>query len=299
MNKPIVLLILGAVVGIVAGAAIMHQWLMPQLWERDAELARLDQHQSVSGSPGNGEAARLARLEEERVAYEDNLAKLRAEVESLKQRSTVEAASPELAVVEDPLTAADGTNGPPQADNEGERDNRRRGRGGPWGEGTPEEQEARRQEFRTRMQDNLTNFFTGELEKSSTPAMQERLVALEGQVNDMMELRRQMREAETDGDRKALGAAYEESMVAAQGIMKEQRRDIIDTLATQFNITNSKDQAAFRQAVQAAVESPFFGDNPSALVWNSGRGGGGGFGGGGGGGRPGGGGFGGGGPPGR
>jgi hypothetical protein len=118
----------------------------------------------------------------------------------------------------------------------------------------------------------MANVFTGELEKSSTPEMQERLVALEQKTHEMMDLRNQMRTAETDEEREALGRAFGETMSAAREIMQEQQADMLGAIANQFGITKESDQAAFEQAVRAAVDSPLFSDNPGALLWGAGRG---------------------------
>jgi hypothetical protein len=263
--KTLLFAVVGLVVGIVLGAGGMHQTLTPQLLELDAKL-KVQERVAAALQRDPGDAEKLARLEAEREQNATALSKLRGELEVLEKASTVDNAVPEPAAIE---TIADAVPAPQPT--EGDRENRGR-RGGPWDRGgTPEEREARRQEFVTQLRDNLTEFFTGELEKSNTPEVQERLVALETQVHDMMDIRRQMREVDSEDERDALRTSFEESMDAARGIMREQQQHMIGAIAGQFNINDEADRAAFELAVQSAVESPFFRDNPASLLWSAGR----------------------------
>jgi len=275
--KTTALTIVGIILGLVAGAGGMHQWLMPQVIERDIQLRERDQ-QLASLRPNDELASRLARLEAERQDYARTLGDLRDELESLRVTARVEGSNPEFADLDAMLDAAVDSEvegeagGEDAARPEGEGRERWRGWGGErGGDGTAAERDARRQEFVAQMQDNLTNFFTGELEKSSTPAMQQRLVTLEAQVYDMMELRRQMRGVEDEAERDALREAYSQTMAAAEATMRDQQRDMLDAIASQFNITNQGDQAAFESAVRAAMGSPFFSSNPSTIFWSASR----------------------------
>ena len=268
MKTPLIVA-LGIVIGVVAGAGGMHQWLMPQLLDLDYRLAERERALAIQDT-GEDASARLARLEEERLGYDQTIERLREELETLKNVATVAPAAAEMAV-EEPSVSATAVDSERRGGSEGD-ERRRDRRGGPWGgEGTPEEREARRQEFVTTLQNNLTDFFTGELENSNTPEVQERLVALETQVHEMMDLRRQMRGVENDEERDALRAAFGDTMDAAGTIMKEQQQHMVDAIATQFNIKNDADKAAFQAAVQKAIDSPFFSDNPASLFWSAGR----------------------------
>jgi DNA repair exonuclease SbcCD ATPase subunit len=284
--KNVLAVLLGSVLGLVLGAGAMHQWLMPQLFESNAKLTVAEQKLAALEQETESSGEQVARLEAERNQYSERLASLQSKLDAVvgtappaevalpMEEETDADASAEPAVDEAAVPPAEGERGPG------------RNRGDRWGGGTPEEREARRQEFATRMQENMANFFTGELEKSNTPEMQERLVALEQKTQEMLDLRSQMRAAETDEEREALGQAFGESMNAAREIMQEQQGDMLGAIANQFGITKEGDQAAFEQAVRSAMESPIFSDNPGALLWNAGGGGGGmggrsGFGGGG------------------
>jgi hypothetical protein len=275
--KIIVAVILGAVLGAVGGAGAIYQRLTPALEVARAELLDANQKLAAVLSSADRDAEKLARLEVERSQYSERLAALQAKVDEAVPAESVAPAEVDLAT-EEPVDAAveseaDGAASDAEggSDRDRERERGDRGdRGDRWG-GTPEERQARREEFATRMQENMANFFTGELEKSSTPEMQERLVALEQKTQEMMDLRNQMRAAETDEEREALGAAFGETMSAAREIMQEQQADMLGAIANQFGITKESDQAAFEQAVRAAVDSPMFSDNPGALMWGAGR----------------------------
>jgi hypothetical protein len=272
--KSVVAVILGAVLGAVVGAGAMHQWLMPQLGEANAKLLDVEQKLAAqSATESDGE--KVARLEAERGQYSERLAALQAKLDEAVDTEPVAPAEVEMSA-EETLDAAavepEAEEAAPDAEDNRGPERGRGDRGERWG-GTPEERQARREEFAARMQDNMANFFTGELEKSSTPEMQERLVALEQKTQEMMDLRNQMRAAETDEEREALGAAFGETMTAAREIMQEQQADMLGAIANQFGITKESDQAAFEQAVRAAVDSPMFSDNPGALLWGAGRGG--------------------------
>ena len=279
--KVVVAVILGAVLGAVLGAGAIYQRLTPSLEEAKAKLLDVNQKLVALQSSTESDAEKLTRLEAERSQYQDRLAALQVKLNEVAAAGSVAPAEVDLAT-EQALDAAI----EPEA--EGATPDGERGPGrerGERGGGTPEERDARRQEFATRMQDNMANFFTGELEKSATPEMQERLVTLEQKTQEMMDLRNQMRAAETDEEREALGAAFGETMSAARDIMQEQQDDMLGAIASQFGITKESEQAAFEQAVRAAMDSPMFSDNPGALLWSAGRQADGGEGGDGGGGR--------------
>ncbi len=270
MPKVIIAVVVGLIVGLAIGAGAMHLKLMPQLLALDTALA--DTQREIAALRSNdGDAARLARLEAERTEYDAKLSALRGELDTLRKRSAVTPA--EIDIAED-TTDVNALAEEEASEAPAEEQPERAGRRGRWGgDGTPEEREARRQEFVTRMQDNLTQFFTGELDKTGSPATQERLIALENQIHDMMDLRMQMRRAETDEERAALEQAFGETMTTARNTMKEQQREMVDALATQFNITGKEDRQAFQQALEAAVDSPFFSDNPAAIMFGGGGGG--------------------------
>jgi len=282
--KNVLSVLLGAVLGAVLGAGAMHQWIMPQLMDSETKLSEAERKLASIQTDSESAGEKLARLEAERNQYSDRLAALQAKLEEATGAKAVTPADVALPEEDGAVDAStdtpEDTPAPPSEDERGP--GRDRGdRGDRWG-GTPEEREARRQEFATRMQENMSNFFTGELEKSATPEMQERLVALEQKTQEMLDLRNQMRAAETDEEREALGQAFGETMAAAREIMQEQQGDMLGAIATQFGITKEADQAAFEQAVRGAMDSPMFSDNPGALLWNAGRtgeGGGEGFGG--------------------
>ena len=270
--KNILTVLLGALLGAVVGAGAMHQWVMPQLMDSEAKRSEAERKLASIQSDSESAGEKLARLEAERNQYSDRLAALQTKLDEATGAEPVAPADVPLpedgAAVDASAEAPEGEAPAPPED--GERGSGR-DRGDRWGGGTPEEREARRQEFATRMQDNMSNFFTGELEKSATPEMQERLVTLEQKTQEMLDLRNQMRAAETEEEREALGQAFGETMAAAREIMQEQQGDMLGAIASQFGITKEADQAAFEQAVRGAMDSPMFSDNPGALLWNAGR----------------------------
>lgn len=264
--------LLCAVLGAVLGAVFMYQRYMPTFMELNAKLMSAEQKLAAIQTDSEGAGDKLARLEAERNQFSEQLASLQTKLDKATGAEAVAQADvplPEDATALDASASSPGGAAPAAPPEEEQA--ARRDRSDRWGGGTPEEREARRQEFTTRMQENMSNFFTGELEKSNTPEMQERLVALEQKTQEMMDLRIQMRAAETDEEREALGQAFGETMSAAREIMQEQQGDMLGALANQFGITKEADQAAFEQAVRSAIESPIFSDNPGALLWNAGR----------------------------
>lgn len=290
--KNVLIVLLGAVLGIVLGAGAMHQWAMPQLLDANTKLSEAERKLAAVQAESESAGEKLARLEAERNQNSEQLASLQTKLDKATGAEAVAPAEvplPEDAALDASAGTADGAapETPPADEQAARRDRANRWGGG----GTPEEREARRQEFATRMQENMSNFFTGEMEKSSTPEMQERLVALEQKTQEMMDLRNQMRAAQTDEEREALGQAFGETMSSAREMMQAQQGDMLGAIANQFGITKESDRTAFEQAVRSAVDSPIFSDNPAALFFNASRsadggdggGGGGGFGGGGGG----------------
>ncbi|MBX3178489.1 MAG: hypothetical protein KF886_14100 [Candidatus Hydrogenedentes bacterium] len=293
--KAIVIGALALVLGVIAGAGGMHQWLMPQWMETSAALAQTERELAALKTANSESQDKLARLERERDQFNDRLDAAYAMLESTQRPAAPDFAAESAPIADAALELAPepAVEGAPAREDGSRPEGGRRGPGeGRWG-GTPEEREARRQEFTARLQENMSNFFTGELEHSSTPEMQQRLIALEQKSFEMFDLRSQMRLAETDEEREALGRAFGQVMDDARQLMIEQQQDMLGAIATQFGISRPGDQAAFEQAVRSAISSPLFSTNPGALLWNSGGGGfgegrggfGGGFGGGPGGGR--------------
>lgn len=265
--KTIIAAVLGIAVGVAVGAGILNQKLTPALAEYNQKLSESERALAALRSESDSAQDKLARLEKERSEYDDKLDALYAQLESARKMAPAAATNVPMALEEELVANAAEAEASPEATDprtEG-RQGRRGGGDSRWG-GTPEERDARRQEFVGRMQENLTNFFTGELDKSATPAMQERLVQLEEKTYAMFEIRSQMRDAESDAEQAALEEAYSETMNSARQIMREQQQDILGTIATEFGITSASEQAAFEQAVRTAVSSPIFSDNPGAML---------------------------------
>ncbi len=161
--KTVIAVLAGLTLGVVVGAIGVHQWLMPRMVAMEQELFKSKTTLAESKEASAAAQDKLARLEQERESFNDRLEAAEKRAELASRVDSIAPVEPELNLepAEIDGAAVEDVGSEPE---ESERRDRGRDRGDRWG-GTEEERAARRQEFVTRMQDNMTNFFTGELIK--------------------------------------------------------------------------------------------------------------------------------------
>lgn len=244
----------------------------------------------VAAARAAGEEARqqAAALKRQAEAAELRLARLETENESLRAQldrahenlaaapAQVPEFEPEPPTPEPEDAAEAGAEARPPARDPRERTDRSRwedGQGfGPDG-GDPAQREERRQEFATRMRQRVDEMFGAEMAKSNDPVVQERLTALNEQVQYMMDLRQQMRDAQTDEDREVLRQTIDQTRDNIRTLTEQQQEYMLRQLAAQSGITSTNAQDQFIAGLRDVQQSPYF--NPGLMGGGfGGRGGG-------------------------
>lgn len=281
-------LALGAMVG---GVAVQAK-LRPTIASFQDEQAKTAAENAALKRQVQDAEMRLTRLENENASLYSQLEDARA----LAEARAVEAVDPvaELAFAEpeDPIEpmAAPPPRSPAERRERGSGD-RDRDRGerrdrwegaGDWGSMTPEEREARRQEFAARARQRIDEMTAAEMAKTSDAAAQQRLAALNEQLNYMMDLTQSMREAQTEEERQVLRDSMAQARDTIRELSEQQQDYMLRQLASQFGITSPAVQDQFIASLRETQDAPFF-QGPRAFT-RGGWGGfpGGGFGGGGG-----------------
>lgn len=238
-----------------------------------------------SGSPGLA-----ARLQQEKDALEQELAlagsrlkrqdqeleATRLEIERLtSQLADAEHQAARAAALAETVERVDAAvsepEEPPQATMADEplqdrRDWWERRRGGDDGEElTPEEQEARRaewaarrQEFANRMRENVSNFYSSQLEKAGDSASQQRILAMEDYSNYMMDLFQQMRATEDEEERDRLREEMDSARDTMRSLVDEQQDQMLRQLASEIGVNSGTRQDEFVSRMRETIEDPFF-----------------------------------------
>jgi hypothetical protein len=254
MNQSIIIAIVAAVAGLVAGAFAV----------RSTTEASTPSQQSGAASELSGmkKAAEDARALANGLADENS--ELRAELAGLKRALEQTSLSLDAATtVAEPVAAVTEEVAEPEpAEVSEEQEGRRRGPGGGeggfdrtrWG-GTEEEREQWRQEREERRAAMWDDAYAeaGDDEDKAAVAV------LEDQMDYLGSLREEMRDAETDEDRDAVRDEMRQAWEDTRSFMEEQQERTLKDLAKEHGITKSEDQEAFVSALkQTQDESVFF-----------------------------------------
>jgi hypothetical protein len=144
----------------------------------------------------------------------------------------------------------------------------------------PEDEEgrARRQEFVNRMRSNMLDVWDKEWENAS-PESQERISAIAQYQQDLMDIRGEIRGAETDEDRQLIFEEMNAVRDALNQTLKAEQNAKLNALAEKYGIRDEADINAFVRETQETISSPAFQSNTSrgAGAFGGGRGGFGGF----------------------
>lgn len=216
-------------------------------------------------------AAELRKSATDATSLQRDNARLRAEVERLRARPEP-AVAPAGAPVEE--TDAPGFNTEDATDalsaalqpDEGDR-GRGRGDREPPKEGTPEyqewqerrerwqqEREERSAEFRERMD----GFFAEAMQKTTDPAAQNRIAAINEYTNYSMELMRAMRDAESDEERDQIRQDLSITWDETRNLVRDQQDFLISEAMKQNGVSDPQTQQALTASVRETLEDPFF-----------------------------------------
>lgn len=222
----------------------------------------------------------LTDLQAIQKGLESDNRRLQKQLESIANRPETAPAAQDfpLESVEEPPLDIPQQNAP--ADASATRDGSRDRRWGPDEEGTPEEQEARRQEREQRMtefRDRMGQFFTSEMEKTADPAAQQRIAQISEYSQYSMDLRRQMRDAQTDEERQSITEQLEQAATATRTLVREQQDFLLRQSLASNGVTDAAAQDAMINSYRSTMESPFFrmpmGGGPWGGPWGGGWGG--------------------------
>ncbi|MFA6239883.1 MAG: hypothetical protein WC655_03085 [Candidatus Hydrogenedentales bacterium] len=249
----IVALSAGAVGGVVFSQARLGTQLQAVAEERNALSTERDALKR-----------KFADLQARQEGLESDNHRLHEQLELAKVQPSTSPSPQEMPLesVEDPSVELPEQDSPMDAS--ASRD-RRRDRDGESNEpATPEElarEEERRQEREQRMtefRDRMSQFFTGEMEKTGDAAVQQRLSQLNEYAQYSMDLRRQMRDAQTDEERQVLQEQLEQASTATRTLVKDQQDYLMRQSLTTNGVADAATQDALINSLRTTMESPFF-----------------------------------------
>jgi uncharacterized membrane protein YccC len=126
------------------------------------------------------------------------------------------------------------------------------------GPGEAEGRAARFREFETQMRDRVKSALQQEYETASDADAQERIEILDDYVEQIAQLREEMRNAETDEERAVLRQAMRESFENMNEIVRTQQDSMLRSLAANSGVTDPGKQDAFIAGLRDLQTSPFF-----------------------------------------
>jgi cell division protein FtsB/Fe-S cluster assembly iron-binding protein IscA len=256
----IVALVLGAVTGV---GVVRGQMATIVTAARADEATAREELQKVKAEAQEAKA-RATHLEAEvdslrtqldmaRESLNETLAEfMQAEPEPLMDMPAEAPAEEPLEAVEDPR---------PEERDRGNREGRerwreRRGDQAQADDGLTREQ--RRQEFAAQMRERANEMARNEMAKWNDPVAQQRISTINEQTQYMMDLRMQMREAQTDEEREALRTAMDQTRDTIRALTEEQQDYALRQLASQFGITAPGAQDQFIAGLRETQQSPYF-----------------------------------------
>jgi hypothetical protein len=242
--------------------------------ERDAALARAAAIESAAPAPEAFQA-----LETENAQLKVRLDEMRIQLSAAQAAPAASAAAPEVVAeasvdLEDLLGAmawgegdeaprrggrGDGPAGASSGDaatEAGAESTRPGGEGrGPWGD------PARREEFAKRgavMREAMHNYLEEEAAKTSQPEAQERLAVLSDQLNEMQQIRDQLRGLDDSPERDALREQLRVTQDAMRQTVREQQRYLLEEAVIQSGVENPGQARQVANTVRQTLNSPFF-----------------------------------------
>lgn len=189
----------------------------------------------------------IADLTEENKRLADYVSTLEAEVSVAAEQQVTTDAVFEV------------TSEPPVSDASPDSETRRRRRS--W-DPEGEEGRARREDFVNQMRANMLDVWDGEWENAS-PESQERISAIAKYQQDLMDIRGEIRGAETDEERQVIFEEMNATRNALNQTLKEEQNAKLGALAEKYGVKDEADVAAFIRETQKTIRSPAFQTNAS------------------------------------
>ncbi|MCX5772701.1 MAG: hypothetical protein NTZ09_20855 [Candidatus Hydrogenedentes bacterium] len=258
----ILIYIIVAALGVLAGALAVHSWLAPEV----AVLTGRAESLAVENKTLKDQADKLTtharRLEQQLAEVASQTADAAAQEPPVPQ-ALDEPAEPESEDVAEAF-------GPSQGNSR--RGVRQRGQaevagteqaasetGQPEeGRGDSESRQARFREFEQQMRDRVSTVLQDEYASAPDADTQERIQILQDYTDQMAQLREEMRNAESDEERDALRQTMRESYMGMQEVVRTQQDSMLRSLATNSGITDPGKQDAFITGLRDMQASPFF-----------------------------------------
>lgn len=250
MIRALILAIVALSVGIAGGALAVRGRLVAAFQERDRLIIELDKQEKA-----------YSQLQADAAVTAEQLTRLGSEQEFLGELvGELQAAA---AAVPEPLPAEIAVALPENASNtmeepEERRPRRRRDRAMAGNEDEEDRVDwgSRRQEYVTAMRERFRETMDAEIQEAADPVAQERLGMISIYAEDVMDLRGQLRAAETDEEREDLRIALEETATALRGLVQEHQDYKLRQFAAEYGITGAEKQDAFLNSLRETLESP-------------------------------------------
>jgi len=260
----ILIYVVVAALGVLAGALAVHSWLAPEVAVLTGRAESLALENKTLTDRVDQLASHARRLEQQLAEVESQTADAAAQEPPVPQ-ALDEPAEPES----DDMGVAEAF-APPQG--ESRRGLRRRGQaeivgteqsasetGQPEeGRGDSEERRARFREFEQQMRDRVSTVLQDEYASAPDADTQERIQILQDYTDQMAQLREEMRNAESDEERDALRQTMRESYMGMQEVVRTQQDSMLRTLASNSGITDPGKQDSLITGLRDLQASPFF-----------------------------------------
>lgn len=234
------------IIGLVAGMGIIS-------YRADAQLAAVradrDAAQSLAARLQEDlkiQERRCQTLESENAARDTRLKTLEAAPAHAAPPELEPNAAPDEFLEEAPQNQPGPRPGAPEDDQRRPGDNEEN----PWRD--PE----RRAQMRENFRQGVNAFLSDRISQSPDPAEQQRLAALAEYSDYLIDLRSQMRDAETPEARDALEQEYETALSEVRQVVDEQQRSMIVNMAQSYGITTTEQQDAFVESVNNLMDDP-------------------------------------------
>ncbi|HUW62936.1 MAG TPA: hypothetical protein VMZ06_18170 [Candidatus Bathyarchaeia archaeon] len=259
----ILIYIIVAVLGVLAGALLVHGRLAPELAVVMGRAESLEVENKTLKDQADNLASQARRLEQQLAEVESRIAD--AAEQPPAPQALDEPAEPES----EDMSVAE-VFGRTQGDSR--RGLRRRGQAevvgteqaasetgqGEDGRGDSEERRARFREFEQQMRDRVSTVLQDEYASAPDADTQERIEIIQDYMDQMAQLREAMRNAESDEERDALRQSMRESYMGMQQVVRTQQDSMLRSLASNSGITDPGKQDILITGLRNLQASPFF-----------------------------------------
>ncbi len=270
LPKFAVIAVLAAALGVAGGVLAVHSQTSPGLDELEQVRIKLEQEHEALERQAALARERAERMDQRNAELQQHVLNLESQLQ--ETRATMAQSTPAaVQQTEAELEAVDGPEGTEVAAGPGGQRQAAMNRGRPdpdemsdeeraeWEERREErrqEWEARQQERAERMREGIDNFMQERIAQTNDPAAQRRLAEIGQYSQQLMDLRREARAAETEGEQELFRDAARETAEYVAGLVRDHRDAELRSMAAEYGIDPDVQQEFLRQYQRVQREDP-------------------------------------------